>query len=160
MKQTTPSSDKPNDGLKALNDAITAAYQNIVSDVKAALPQYPTEYLRTFIEVDYSTIGLNCKHGLFSPMLHLQLEEKDGQLTISFAHNLIFKQQLGNRLDNLLTRLIFEHTNESNTSIPIEEYLNVSPYNMDNFRQAKSLLDRGFKGGCKTTIEALTIQGA
>jgi hypothetical protein len=161
MKQTTPNSTEQKDALKGRNEAnnevIRAAYFNMIKDIKEALPQYPSEYFRTMLEVDYSSIGFNCKHGFYSPLLHLQLEESEQGLTICFASNLTAKHQLGNHLSNLLTRLVYKHTGEGSTSEFIEDCLSVNNYNVDDFRQAKSLLDRGFKDGKKTTVEALTI---
>jgi hypothetical protein len=160
MKQTTPSSTEQKDALKgkneAINEVITAAYFDIIKDIKAALPLYLSDYFRTYMEVDYSSIGLNCKHGFYSPLLHLQLEDTEQGLTICFASNLTAKHQLGNHLSNLLTRLVYKHTGEGNTSEFIEDCLSVNNYNVDDFRQAKSLVDRGFKDGKKTTVEGLT----
>lgn len=159
MKQTTATVPNAKDALKGKNEAITAAYFNIIKDIKAALPLYPTEYFRTYMEVDYNSIGLKCQRGFYSPLIHLQLEETEQGLTISFASNLTAKHQLGNHLSNLLTRIVYKHTGEGNTTEFIEDCLSINSYNIDDFRQAKSLLDRGYKDAKKTTIEPLT-QGA
>ena len=158
MKQTTQANAQQESALKGRNAIIQEAYFKIINHVKEVLPLYPTDYFRTYMEVDYSSIGLNCKHGLYSPIAHLQLEDSDQGLTICFASNLATKHQLGNHLSNLLTRIVYKHTAEGNTTELIEDCLSVNNYNVDDFRQAKSLLDRGFKDAKKTTVE-LPTQG-
>lgn len=152
MSKTTTNSPIKEDGLKAKNEAVQAAYQTILKEVKEALPQYPTEYHRTFIEVDYSSLGLSCKHGLFSPLIHLQLEEIEGQLLIMFSRNMAIKQQIGYQLDGLLNRIVYRNTAESVTPISIEDAVTLEAYNVDDFRQANSLILKGFKGGSKVTV--------
>lgn len=152
MSKTTTNSAIKEDGLKAKNEAVQAAYQTILKEIKEALIQYPTEYHRTFIEVDYSSLGLNCKHGLFSPLIHLQLEEVEGQLFIMFSRNMATKQQIGYQLDGLLNRIVYRNTAESVTTIPIEDAVTLEAYNVDDFRQANSLILKGFKGGSKVTV--------
>lgn len=158
MKQTTQANAQQESALKGRNAIIQEAYFKIINNVKEVLPLYPTDYFRTYMEVDYSSIGLNCKHGLYSPIAHLQLEDSEQGLTICFSSNLAAKHQLGNYLSNLITRLVYKHTGEGTTE-SIEDCLNVNNYNVDDYRQAKSLLDRGFKDAKKTTVEIL-IQGA
>lgn len=159
MKPTTQAKADQESALKGRNAIIQEAYFKIINNVKEVLPLYPTDYFRTYMEVDYSSIGLNCKHDLYSPIAHLQLEDSEEGLIISFASNLAAKHQLGNQLSNLLTRIVYKHTGDSSNPEPIEDCLSVGNYNVDDFRQAKSLLDRGFKDAKKTTVELLT-QGA
>lgn len=155
MKATTQTTPTKEVALEAKNQAVTASYFAIITDVKDFIKRYPTDYLRTLIEIDYNSIGLSTKHGFYSPLIHLQLEEHEGQNFISFARNFNFKQQIGNHLDSLLTRCVYKHTAEAYTSIFIEDALNVTLYNVDDFRQAMLLLDKGFKDCKKITIEQL-----
>jgi hypothetical protein len=150
-KTTQPSAEKENP-LQAKNEAITTAYQNILNEVKQVLPQYPTEYLRTFVEVDYNSLGIKCKHGFFSPLIHLQLEDNEGSLIIAFSRNLAIKSQVGNHLDGLLSRIVYKHTAEANTAIFIEDSLSADAYKVDDFRQATNLISKGFKDGKKVTV--------
>lgn len=153
MKKTTTPSETTEVAVNPRNEAIQRAYFALLSEVKSLIKFYPTDYLRTFFEIDYSSIALDCKHGFYSPMLHLRLEEHQEQLTICFAKNFTVKQQVGNYLDSLLTRSVYKHTAESNTEMNIEDALNVCVYNVDDYRQAKHLMDRGFKDCQKVTVE-------
>jgi hypothetical protein len=152
MSKTTTTSATKEDALKAKNLAVQAAYETILKEVKAALTQYPTDYHRTFIEVDYSTLGLSCRHGLYSPLIHLQLEEVDGQLLIMFSRNMVIKQQIGYTLDGLLNRIVYKNTAESFTLVFIEDAVSMEAYNVDDYRQANGLILKGFKGGSKVTV--------
>ena len=61
MKTTTePAADTV---LAVKNEAVQKAYKAIIAEVKQLIPQFGTVYLRTFIEVDYTGIGINCLHG-------------------------------------------------------------------------------------------------
>jgi hypothetical protein len=158
MKATTQPLPTKEDALKAKNDVVKNVYFAILLELKELIKFLPTEYLRTYIEVDYSSIGLDSKHGFYSPLSHLQLEEKEGLYIISFARNYFFKQQLGNYLDSLMTRCVYKHTSQETTDIPIEDSLEIKIYNKDDFRNAKSLLDKGFKDGKKTTVELIIMK--
>lgn len=146
----TPSTKEPS--LEAKNEAVSNAYKAILEEVKKALPAYPTEYLRTYVEVDYSSLGIKCKHGFFSPLIHLQLEDNEGDLQITFARNITIKQQVGNHLDGQLSRIVYKHTAEGSTLIFIEDCLSAEAFNVDDFRQASTLLSKGFKHGQKVTV--------
>jgi hypothetical protein len=152
MSKTTTNQAPEISALEAKNLAVMAAYQTMLKEIKEALPQYPTEYHRTFIEVDYTSLGMNTKHGFFSPLIHLQLEEVEGQLLIMFSRNMVIKQQIGYRLDGLLNRIVYRNTAESATSTFIEDAVSMEAFNMDDFRQANSLILKGFKGGSKVTV--------
>ena len=152
MSKTTTNSASKEDALKARNEVVQAAYFTILKEIKAALAQYPTEYLRTFVEVDYSSLGLRSQHGFFNPLIHLQLEEAEGQLTILFSRNLAIKQQVGNHLDGLLSRIVYNQTAEANSAILIEDCLSAEAYQIDDFRQANNLILKGFKDGKKVTV--------
>ncbi|MDB5056429.1 MAG: hypothetical protein JWM44_4479 [Bacilli bacterium] len=152
MSKTTTTPANKEDALKGKNLTVQAAYESILKEVKGALPQYPTDYHRTFIEVDYSTLGMSCRHGFFSPLIHLQLEEVDGQLLIRFSRNVVIKQQIGYYFDGLLTRIVYRNTAEAATSVFIEDAVSMEAFNMDDFRQANGLILKGFKGGSKVTV--------
>jgi hypothetical protein len=141
--------------LKAKNDFVKAAYFAILTEVKELIRLYPTEYLRTFLEVDYAQIGYSNQHGFYSPMLHLRFEEQKGECSIYFARNFNIKQQVGYLLDSLLTRCVFKHTDATAEGINIEDCLNISLLKLDDYFEAKSLLDKGFKGATKVTVEQL-----
>jgi len=152
MSKTTSNSANKENALEAKNTVIKTVYQTILKEVKEALPQYPTDYHRTFVEVDYTSLGLSCKHGLYSPLIHLQLEEVEGQLLIMFSRNMTIKQQIGYRLDGLLNRIVYRNTAEGATPIFIEDAVTLETYNVDDFRQANNLILKGFKGGSKVTV--------
>lgn len=152
MSKTTSNPANKQDLLKAKNDVVKAAYETILKEVKEALVQYPTDYHRTFVEVDYNSLGLSCKHGFYSPLIHLQLEEVEGQLLIMFSRNMAIKQQIGYRLDGLLNRIVYRNTAESVTTVFIEDAVTLEAYNVDDFRQANNLILKGFKGGSKITV--------
>ena len=152
MSKTTNTSAEPENALEAKNEAVKTAYSNIVIDIKAALPHYPTEYFRTYCEVDYNSLGINCKHGFFSPLIHLQLEDNEGSLQITFSRNLTIKQQVNNQLDNLLSRIVYKHTAEANTAIFIEDSLSYVLFKVDDYRQASNLISKGFKDAHKVTV--------
>ena len=152
MSKTATYPPQKEDALKAKNEAVKTAYFNILADIKSALPQYPTEYLRTFVEVDYSSLGLRSQHGFFNALIHIQLEEVEGQLTIIFSRNLALKQQVSNHLDGLLSRIVYKHTAEANTEIFIEDMVSCEPFKVDDFRNANNLVLKGFKDGKKVTV--------
>ena len=152
MSKTTTNSASKEDALKAKNDVVAGAYFTILKEIKAALPQYPTDYLRTFVEVDYNSLGLRCKHAFFNPLIHVQLEEAEGQLTILFSRNLTLKQQVGNHLDGLLSRVVYNNTAQANTSVFIEDCVSAEAYQVDDFRQANNLILKGFQHGKKVTV--------
>jgi len=153
MKQQNQVTPKAEETLTAKNECVKTAYFTTISEVKELIKLYPTDYLRTYIEVDYSSIGINTKHGFYSPLVHLQLEETEGQFIITFARNILLKQQVGNYLDSLLTRCVYKNTAEANTAVHIEDALSINLYKVDDFRHAKQLLDRGFKDCKKATVE-------
>lgn len=152
MSKTTNTSTQQENPLEAKNEAVKTAYSNILTDIKAALPQYPTEYFRTYCEVDYNSLGINCKHGFFSPLIHLQLEDNEGSLQITFSRNLTIKQQVSNQLDNLLSRIVYKHTAEAKTAIFIEDSLSYVLFKIDDYRQANNLISKGYKEGHKVTV--------
>jgi len=152
MAKTTNNPANRETPLEAKNAAIKAAYENILKDIKEALPQFSSEYLRTFVEVDYNSLKIKCKHGFFSPLIHLQLEDIEGSLQITFSRNHTIKQQIGNYLDGLISRIVYKNTAESVTSIPIEDSVSSEIYRVDDFRQANNLILKGFKDGKKVTV--------
>lgn len=152
MSKTTTNPPKKEDDLKVKNEAVKTAYFNILELIKKALPQYNTEYIRTYIEVDYSTLGISCQHAFFNPLIHIQLEEVEGALIIKFSRNLTLKQQVSNHLDGLLSRIVYNETSEIKTTVFIEDCLIAEAYQIDDFRQANGLLAKGFKDAKKVTV--------
>ncbi|MDN5285687.1 MAG: hypothetical protein JWR38_1961 [Mucilaginibacter sp.] len=144
--------------LAVKNEAVTKAYKAIITEVKQLITLFSTDYLRTFIEVDYSSIGFTSIYGFYSPLLHLRLEQTDGVNTIYFARNYSFKAQIGYHLDAVLSRCVYKHTSKTNTGVDIEDSLDISIYNLEDYKQTKGLMDRGFKGAVKTTVEVSKLQ--
>jgi len=144
--------------LLAKNEAVMNAYKAITSEVKQLITLFSTDYLRTFIEADYSAIGFTSLYGFYSPLIHLRLEQTDGVNTIYFARNYSFKAQIGHHLDAVLSRCVYKHTSKANTDIDIEDCLDISLYNLEDYKQTKGLMDRGFKGAIKTTVEPSKLQ--
>ena len=156
MKTTTePTADTV---LAVKNEAVQKAYKAIIAEVKQLIPQFGTVYLRTFIEVDYTGIGINCLHGFYSPLIHLRLDNMDGVTTIYFARSYGFKDQIGFHLDAILSRCVYKHTSKANTDVDIEDVLNISLYKIDDYKQAKGLIDMGYKGAVKHILEAAKLQ--
>lgn len=155
MKTTTVTQPTHEEALKAKNEAVKKAYFATLAEIKELIKLYPTEYLRTYLEVDYSNIGFSNNHGFYSPLLHLRFEEQMGECTIYFAKNYNVKHQVGFYLDTVLTRCIYKHTSALNTEINIEDTLNVSIFRPDDYREAKLLLDKEFKGCKKVTVEPI-----
>jgi hypothetical protein len=153
MKKLTMPAPSQENVLKSKNECVKTAYFAILSEIKSLITIYPSEYLRTFIEVDYSGIGFSNQHGFYSPLLHLRFEENKGECTIYFARNYNLKDKIGYYLDNLLTRCVYAKTAKGNYEIDIEDTLNVSYYRIDDYREAKNLLDSEFKGCKKVTVE-------
>jgi hypothetical protein len=141
--------------LKAKNEAVKSAYFNILSEVKSLIKHYPSDYFRTYLEVDYSEMGFTNQHGFYSPLIHLRFEESNGKCSIYFAKNFNVKQQIGYYLDTLLSRCVYNMTASTATPINIEDCLNVSLFRIETFHDAKLLLDQEFKGCVKVTVEAL-----
>ena len=152
MSKTTNNAPGTEAASAARNEAVKAAYLKIVNGIKEALPKFPTEYLRTMVEVNYESLGLTIKHGLFSPMVHVQLVETDENLVIQFSRNPATKPQVGNYLDGLLSRIVYNNTAEANTTVNIEDALSAEIYKVDDFRQANSLLLKGYKSASKVTV--------
>lgn len=152
MSKTTTNQGEKEIDLKARNETVRNAYFNILADIKSALPQYPTEYLRTLVEIDYSSLGMKCLHAFFSPLIHIQLEDTEGQLIISFSRNFAIKQQVSNYLDCLLSRIVYKNTAEAATEIFIEDAVSCEPFKVDDFRNANALILKGFKDGKKVTV--------
>jgi hypothetical protein len=152
MSKTTTNPLTKEELLKAMNEAVTTAYFGILSEIKSVLTQFPTEYLRTYCEVDYNSLGMNCKHGFFSPLIHLQLIDEGGILKITFSRNLSPQQQVGSRLNNLLSRIVYKHTDEESTKVFIEDSLNCVAFSVDDYRQAINLIAKGYKEGQKVTV--------
>jgi len=152
MSYTTQTKATETDALKAKNEVVATTYQNIINAIKMALPSYPTEYFRTFVEIDYSSLNINCKHAFFNALIHLQLEEVEGALMILFSRNIVIKQQVGNQLDGVLSRIIYNETAAAKTPISIEDCVSAEVYRVDDFKQASSLLAKGFKGASKVTV--------
>ena len=144
--------------LAVKNEAVLRAYNAIISEVKQLIPQFGTVYLRTFIEVDYSGIGTNCLYGFYSPLIHLRLDNFDGVATIYFARSYGFKEQIGFHLDAILSRCVYKNTSKVTTEVDIEDVLNISLYKVDDYKQSKGLIDMGFKGAVKYTLEAAKLQ--
>ena len=152
MKSNTVTKPTAEELLKAKNEAVKHAFFAILTEVKELIKLYQSEYLRTYLEVDYSATGFSNNYGFYSPMLHLRFEGHTGECTIYFAKSFGFKQQVGYALDSLLTRCVFKHTSSANTEIDIEDTLNVSNFKVEDYREAKALLDKGFQGCTKVTV--------
>ena len=141
-----------NEAVEQKNNAIKTAFFEILKQVKAALTQYPTEYHRTFVEISYESLGINLKHGFYAALIHVQLHEVEGRLKISFSRNLTIKQQVGNYLDGLLSRIVYNNTAEAATEVLIEDSVSCELYNLNDFREANGLISKGFKDGQKVTV--------
>ncbi len=152
----TPSTEATaEETLKVKNEAVKKAFFAILSEIKQLIPLYSSEYLRTYLEVDYSSTGYSNNYGFYSPLIHLRFEGHTGECSIYYAKNFNFKQQVGNYLDTVLTRSIFKHTSASTTEVNIEDTLNICIFRPDEYKDAKDLLDRGFQGCKKITVEQL-----
>lgn len=152
----TPSTEATaEETLKAKNEAVKKAFFAILSEIKQLIPLYSSEYLRTYLEVDYSSTGYSNNYGFYSPLIHLRFEGHTGECSIYYAKNFNFKQQVGNFLDTVLTRTIFKHTAASLTEVNIEDSLNVCMFRAEDYKEAKDLLDKGFAGCKKVTVELL-----
>jgi hypothetical protein len=155
MKTTTPITVTHEDALKAKNEAVKKAYFFILSEIKELLKLFPREYHRTFTEVDYSALGFSNQHAIYSPLLHLRFQENIGECTIYFAKNNNVKSQIGRYLDTLLSRCIYKNTSVAVTEINIEDALDVNNYKFDDYKDVQVLLDKGFAGCKRVTVEAL-----
>jgi hypothetical protein len=154
MKTTTTTQPTAEAALAVKNETVIKAYKAIITEVKELIPHFASDYLRTYIEVDYTGMGFNCLFGFYSPLIHLRLEEVDGVNFIYFARSYGFKSQVGYQLDAVLSRCVYKHTSASNTEVNIEDSLDISLYQIEDYKQTKSLMDRGFKGAVKHTLEA------
>jgi hypothetical protein len=152
MKTATPNTPTAEDALKAKNEAVKTAFFAMLLEIKQLIKLFPSDYLRTFLEVDYSATGFSNNYGFYSPLVHLRFEGHTGECTIYFAKNFSFKNQVGYYLDSVLTRCVFKHTSALNTEINIEDALNVGTFKVEDYREAKALLDKGFKGCQKATV--------
>lgn len=155
MKTTTVTTPTPEEALKAKNEAVKKAFFAMLAEIKELIKLYPNDYLRTYLEIDYSSTGYSNNHGFYSPLLHLRFEGHTGECTIYYAKNFNFKQQVGFYLDTVITRCIYKHTSALSTEINIEDSLNVCIFRPDDYKEAKELLDKGFKGCQKVTVEQL-----
>ncbi|RVU01275.1 hypothetical protein EOD41_04725 [Mucilaginibacter limnophilus] len=126
--QTT---DKHKPSIEDANLAVSSAYEVIIAEVKALLPQFPSEQLRTYVErIDDSTSTF------FSPMVLISVGNLIDERIISFAKNPEIKSYVGLYLDTAITRCIYKHTGIQATEINIEDRLEEYTYQYSKFEDA------------------------
>jgi len=119
MEQITFAEAQKDPAVIAKNEAVMAAYNAIIKEVKELIPQYPTEQLRTYVE---RTVG-GCTNVFLSPIVAISTDDLFGERVISFAKNFEIKSHVGFQLDTALIRCIYKHTNAHPNQINIEDRL-------------------------------------
>jgi len=135
-----------NEQLTLYQLTVIQAYRNILDEIKALLPQYPTRQMRTYIERGQVENVNPCEHFLYSPMLTLSLMIDDRDTVISFSRNHELRWRVPRQLETALIRTIYRHTEKTATAVNIEDCLEPLYYVDEILGEAEGMLRRRRKG--------------
>ncbi len=124
---------KQDQSVKKANEAVEKAYHAIIKEVKQILAACPTEELRTYVERTGKTSD---SHSFYSPLGYISMAEYYGKRMISFAKNFKVKPHIGNYLDTLITRSIYELTSVEATKVDIEDRIEEYTYHYSKYDDA------------------------